>query len=111
MRRHRPVATPEVPDRDAAERVVAGPAGVRNIRDDIELVDDLDPTDATFLVREAMDRYALTHEDSDVSVTTSGTTVILAGHVRTWAEHDAVVDAAWMAGGVTHVHDQLAVTG
>ncbi len=98
-------------DCEAAERVIAGLVGVRNIRDDIEIVDDVDPTDATFLVREAMDRYALTHDDSDVSVSTNGTTVILAGHVRTWPEHDAVVDAAWMAGGVSHVDDQLAVTG
>jgi osmotically-inducible protein OsmY len=98
-------------DRDAAERVIAGLTGVRNIRDDIELVDDVDPSEATFLVLEALDRYALTHQDSDVSVATSGTTVTLAGHVRTWAEHDAVIDAAWMAGGISDVHDQLSVTG
>ena len=98
-------------DRDAAERAVAGLTGVRNVWDYIEVDDDLDPTDATFLVLEAMDRYGLTHQNSDVSVTTSGTTVTLAGHVRTWAEHDAVIDAAWMAGGVSDVDDQLAVTG
>ena len=33
------------------------------------------------------------------------------GHVRTWAEHDAVVDAAWMASGVNDVRDVLTVTG
>jgi hypothetical protein len=35
-----------------------------------------------------------------VAADTSGNTVTLTGHVRTWAEHDAVVDAAWMATGV-----------
>jgi hypothetical protein len=38
---------------------------------------------------------------------TSGTTVTLTGHVRTWAEHDAVIAAAWMASGVMDVADQL----
>jgi osmotically-inducible protein OsmY len=37
--------------------------------------------------------------------------VTLSGHVRTWAEHDAVVDAAWMALGVHDVYDDLQVTG
>ena len=36
-------------------------------------------------------------------VDTSGNTVTLTGHVRTWAEHDAAVDAAWMAAGVYDV--------
>ena len=31
--------------------------------------------------------------------------------VRTWAEHDAVVDAAWMARGVNDVNDVLTVAG
>jgi len=35
----------------------------------------------------------------------------LTGHVRTWAEHDAVIDAAWMAAGVYDVIDNLLVTG
>jgi osmotically-inducible protein OsmY len=37
--------------------------------------------------------------------------ITLTGHVRTWAEHDAVVGAAWMASGVTDVRDELQVTG
>jgi len=44
-------------------------------------------------------------------VDTSGNTVTLTGNVRTWAEHDAVIDAAWMAGGVFDVRDDLYVTG
>jgi hypothetical protein len=35
----------------------------------------------------------------------------LTGHVRTWAEHDAVINAAWMATGVYDVRDDLYVTG
>jgi osmotically-inducible protein OsmY len=37
--------------------------------------------------------------------------VTLSGHVRTRAEHDAVVDAAWMATGVYDVLDGLYATG
>jgi osmotically-inducible protein OsmY len=37
--------------------------------------------------------------------------VTLTGHVRTWAEHDVVVDAAWRATGVYDVTDDLYVTG
>ena len=37
--------------------------------------------------------------------------VTLRGHVRTWAERDAVVSAAWMAGGVVQVRDDLDIIG
>jgi osmotically-inducible protein OsmY len=37
--------------------------------------------------------------------------VTLDGHVRTGAEHDAVVGAAWMASGVYEVVDNLVITG
>jgi osmotically-inducible protein OsmY len=38
-----------------------------------------------------------------------GNTVTLTGNVRTWAEHDAVIGAAWMARGVSDVRDFLEV--
>ncbi len=95
----------------AAELAVAGLTGVRNIRDDIEISYDADPVDVTLLVQDALDRNALIADDSDVSVDTTGNTVMLRGHVRTWAEREAVVGAAWMAGGVLEVDDELEVTG
>ena len=58
-------------------------------------------------VPDALDRYALIPDDSDVVVDTSANTVTLSGHVRTWAEHDAVVSAAWMTNGVVEVDDNL----
>jgi osmotically-inducible protein OsmY len=99
------------PQRAAAESAVAGLTGVRNIRNDIEIAYDADPFDVTLLVQDALDRYALIPEDSDVVVDTSGNTVTLSGHVATWAEHDAVIGAAWMASGVFDVRDDLDVTG
>jgi len=97
--------------RQAAELAVAGLTGVRNIIDDIDISYDADPADVTVLVQNALDRNALIADDSDVTVNTSGNTVTLSGHVRTRAEHDAVVGAAWMAGGVFKVRDDLTVTG
>lgn len=98
-------------DRAAAERAVAGLAGVRNIKNELEISHDADPIDVTLHIQDALDRHALIHDDSDVAVETRGTTVTLSGHVRTWAEHDAVVDAAWMAVGVYDVYDNLDITG
>jgi osmotically-inducible protein OsmY len=97
--------------RAAAESAVAGLTGVRNIRDEIEIVHDANPDEVTFLVQAALDRYALIPDDSDVEVDATGNTVMLSGHVATWAEHDAVIDAAWMASGVFDVRDNLFVTG
>ncbi len=98
-------------ERTAAEQAVMYLTGVRNVTDDIAISTDADPVDVTLDVQDALDRYALIPDDSDVAVDTSGNTVTLTGHVRTWAEHDAVVDAAWMATGVYDVRDDLDVTG
>jgi osmotically-inducible protein OsmY len=98
-------------ERTAAEDTVAGLTGVRNLSDTIEISNDADPVDVTAYVQDALDRYALIPDDSDVTVDTDGNAVTLSGHVGTWAEHDAVVDAAWMAVGVYDVYDHLYVTG
>jgi osmotically-inducible protein OsmY len=98
-------------ERTAAEQAVTYLTGVRNVKDDIEISTDADPIDVTLSVQDALDRYALILDDSDVAVDTEGNTVTLTGHVRTWAEHDAVVEAAWMAVGVYDVLDDLYVTG
>jgi osmotically-inducible protein OsmY len=97
--------------REAAELAVAGITGVRNVKDEIEITYDADPVDVTWLVQDALDRNALVEDDSDVRVDGSGNTVTLGGHVRTWAEHDAVVGATWMAPGVLQVRDYLDITG
>jgi osmotically-inducible protein OsmY len=97
--------------RQAAELAVAGLTGVRNVKNDIDVSYDTDPVDVTWLVQNALDRNALVSDNSDVSVDTRGNTVTLRGHVRTWAERDAVVGAAWMAGGVSEVRDDLVITG
>ena len=98
-------------ERAAAELAVAGLTGVRNVGDEIDVASDVDPADVTLRVQEALDRNALILDDSDVAVDADGNTVNLSGHVRTWAEHDAAIDAAWMASGVYFVQDHVLVTG
>jgi osmotically-inducible protein OsmY len=95
---------------DAAVEAVAGLTGVRNVKNDIRLVVEADPIDVTLRVQSALDRWALILDDSDVYVDTDHDTVTLSGHVRSWAEHDAVLNAAWMAAGVMEVRDDVLVT-
>ena len=98
-------------ERTAAEVAVSGLTGVRNVRDDIEISYGTDPVDIALHVHEALNRSALVPDDSDVKVATDGGTITLTGHVRTWAEHDAVTGAAWMARGVVDVRDEIQVAG
>ena len=98
-------------ERTAAEQAVAGLTGVRNVRDEIEVSYDVDPVDVDLHVQEALARSALVRDDSDVQVAVKGGTITLTGHVHTWAEHDAVVNAASMALGVVDVDDELKVSG
>ena len=97
--------------RDAVEKVVSGLIGVRHVTNEIEVVCGVEPAEVEQLVRKALDRNALVPDDGDVQVDTSGSTVILNGHVRTRAERDAVVGVAWMARGVAIIVDELEVTG
>ena len=98
-------------ERAAAETSVAGLTGVRNVRNDIEISYVIDPVDVDLHVQQALDRSALVPDGSDVESDTKNGIITLTGHVRTWAEHDAVLGAAWMALGVVDVRDELQVTG
>ena len=98
-------------ERAAAEAAVAGLAGVRNVSNDIEISYVIDPIDVDLHVQEALDRSAMLPDGSDVKTDTKDGVITLTGHVRTWAEHDAVVGAALMARGVIDVRDHLEITG
>jgi osmotically-inducible protein OsmY len=98
-------------ERAAAAEAVAVLPGVRNVWNDIELSFDINPVDVDLHVQEALDRSALVPDGSDVKADTKDNVITLTGHVRTWAEHDAVLGAAWMAYGVIDVRGNLQVTG
>jgi len=99
-------------ERAAAETAVSGLIGLRNVRNDIEISYDVeDPVGVDLHIQEALDRSAHVPDDSDVQVAAKDGVITLTGHVRTWAEHDAVTGAAWMAAGVVDVRDDLQITG
>ena len=98
-------------ERAAAEQAVSGLIGLRNVRDDIEISYEADQMDVDLHVQEALNRSALVPDGSDVKAVSTGSTITLSGHVHTWAEHDAVIGAVWMARGVVDVDDELKVTG
>jgi osmotically-inducible protein OsmY len=101
-----------ITERDAAETTVAGLAGVRNVENCIDVsYDTFTPVDVDLNVQQALERSALVPDDSDVKSDTKEGVITLTGHVRNWAEHYAVVSAAWMAHGVVDVRDELQVTG
>jgi len=97
--------------RAAAETAVSGLTGVRNVRDEIQVVIDADPADVNRHVRDALDSHLVPRDHRHVQARVSGNTVALGGRVRTQAEHDAVVAAAWRAYGVMAVIDELEITG
>ncbi|MGO8956897.1 MAG: BON domain-containing protein [Streptosporangiaceae bacterium] len=98
-------------EQDAAEQAVARLTGVRGITDEIEVFSDVEAAQVTDLVQDALDRYGLMAVDTDVRVDASDGTVSLTGHVRTWAEHDTVIAAAWRGVGVKNVRDYVVVMG
>ena len=100
-----------ISQRAAAEAAVAGLAGVRGVQNNIEISYAIDPVDVDVNVQQALERSALVPDGSDVRSQTKDGVITLTGHVRTWAEHDAVVGAAWMALGAVEIRDELQVTG
>ena len=98
-------------ERAAAEAAVAGLAGVRNVRNDIEISYGIDPVDVDLQVQEALDRSALVPGRQRRDGRHQRQRHHADRHVRTWAEHDAVLGAALMARGVIDVRDNLQVTG
>ena len=98
-------------ERAAAAEAVAGLTGVRNVWNDIEISYAIDPIDVDLHVQEALDRSAAVPDGSDVTADTRDGVITLTGHVRTWAEHDAVVGAALMARGAVDIRNELEVTG
>jgi len=97
--------------RAAAESAVSALTGVRNINDEIELIFDVEPADVSRLVQKALRSHPVPADNSSVIVNASGNTVTLIGNVRTQAQRDAVVDAAWRGHGVMAVINEIAITG
>ncbi len=95
--------------RDEAEFLTASVPGVFGIDNAIALTSTPDGRDIKNDISNAFRRNAKLDADELSVDTASYGTVILAGAVSSWAEHDEAVAAAWSAPGVTEVDDRIVV--
>jgi osmotically-inducible protein OsmY len=96
-------------ERDEAEFVAGNVLGVIFVDDQIALVAPAPSAgDVKDSIKKALERDAKL-DATGVQVESSDGTVKLTGRVRSWAEHDATVDAAWAAPGVNSVEDHLLI--
>jgi osmotically-inducible protein OsmY len=96
-------------ERAEAEFVAGNILGVAWIDDEIALTTpSASAGDVKHSIKKALERDAKLDAE-ELSVETSNGTVTLAGTVSSWAEHDAAVNAAWAAPGVSVVDDLIFV--
>jgi osmotically-inducible protein OsmY len=95
--------------RDEAEAVASYIAGVLDVFDEIEIKPPTpDAGDTKESIEKAFKRNSAFDADG-LHVSTDNGTVTIEGTVRSWAEHDEAIDAAWAAPGVTSVRDDMMV--
>src|SRR5262249_39662439 len=95
--------------RDEAMQVAGNIRGVVEVWDEVAIVGPApDAVDVKDAITKAFDRSAKLDANALTVEPWSGP-VTLKGTVRSWAEHDEAVDAAWAAPGVRDVHDRIVV--
>jgi osmotically-inducible protein OsmY len=96
--------------RDEAERVASNVVGALDVLDEIEL-NPPEPSaiDVKDAIRHAFKRNAAVDAGS-LRVSSSNGSVTIKGTVRSWAEHDEALAAAWAAPGVATVNDEMTVS-
>jgi len=95
--------------RHEAEFVAGNVRGVVDVWNDVEVL-GAEPSgdEVEHGISDAFKRNAKL-DAKDLHVKTEGRTVTLEGTVRSWAEHDEAVEAAWAAPGVQQVKDKILV--
>jgi len=96
-------------ERDEADLVASSIAGALDVFNEI----DIEPptpnaADTQESIKKAFQRNAALDAD-DLRISTLDGAVTLNGAVRSWAEHDEAIAAAWAAPGVTSVRDELTI--
>ena len=95
--------------RDEADFVASSIAGALDVFNEIELKHPTPKAgDVQQSINKAFERNAAL-DANDLRVSTDNGTVTIKGNVRSWAEHDEALDAAWAAPGVTRVDDAMTV--
>jgi osmotically-inducible protein OsmY len=92
----------------AAEQSVHYLRGVRGVTNDIHVSPRVVASDVKQKIEAALKRSAEV-DARKISVETSDSRVTLRGNVRSWAEHEDAVHAAWAAPGVRTVVDELRI--
>jgi len=97
-------------ERDEAEEVAGHVKGVIDVYSQVALIaPPPNAADVQHSIEKAIERDAKLDAAGVHIESADNGTVKLTGRVRSWAEHDAAVDAAWAAPGVLEVDDYLLV--
>ena len=95
--------------RDEADFVASSIAGALDVFNEIELTPPLpNATDTEESIKKAFQRNA-TLDAEGLQISTLNGAVTVKGTVKSWAEHDEAIAAAWAAPGVTSVSDDLTI--
>jgi len=94
--------------KEAAARAVRDLTGVKGVTNHIIVKPHVQAGDVQAKIEAAFKRSAEI-DARRVSVTATGGTIVLNGHVRSWAERQEAERAAWAAPGVSQVDDRITV--
>jgi osmotically-inducible protein OsmY len=94
--------------REEAERVVRRLAGVRGVTNLIVVKPRVKPEELKKKIEDALIRNAQIDADR-ITVEIQGTTAVLKGTVRAWAEKKEAERVAWSAPGITQVENRISI--
>lgn len=91
-----------------AEEAVRRIKGVRSVNNLITIHPKASPVEVKSKIEEALKRNAAL-DASHITVEASGSEITLKGQVRAWVEREEAERAAWLAPGVSSVHNNISI--